>query len=403
MGLSESIGLRDPWRKAVSLMRRNYERPLRTAGTTRWHALESFPTESVGVWRNHLEPEDEPIRRDSLDTPPEGNLDSPFVSAVMIVRNEEHRLRDCLGSIRDLVDEIVLVDTGSRDRTIEVAQDFGARVFEFPWCDDFSAARNHALERVRGEWVFQIDADEVVRSIDRDQLRGWLRDSSVGGYYVRFQRRRMLTRNWQIKLFRRHPELRYRGVIHENLEPRMIRQATRLSLGECPLEIDHFGYEGDLSAKHARNLPLLLRRLDSTPDSPEAAFLWQHASGIYAALGDDSRAEETGRRAVDVLRAKPRLHPVDVAVYLGLIEHQLKLRRDVDVLLREAAALFPDNLHLIWLQGLMLMTADRCGDALPQFERLLDHSGSADVCGWVGYDRRIIGDYARQCRAMCAA
>jgi glycosyltransferase involved in cell wall biosynthesis len=379
------------------------ERPPSTDSAPQWRVLASFPTESVGVWRIHLEPEDEPIAPYPLRTLAAGDLGRPLLSAAMIVRNEEHCLRACLGSIRDLVDEIVVVDTGSRDRTIEIAREFGARVFEFPWCDDFSAARNYALERVQGEWVLQIDADEVARPFDRDEIHRRLRDPLVGGYYVRFQRRRMLTPNWQLKLFRRHPKLRYRGVIHENLEPTMIRRVIRLSLGECPLEIDHFGYDGDLSAKHARNLPLLLRRLERSPDAPEAAFLWRHASDIYAALGDDSRAEETGLRALDVLRAKRRLHPVDVAVYLGLIEHQLKLRRDVHVLLREAAALFLDDLHLIWLQGLTLMAARRRSEALAHFEGLLERGGTADTCGWVGYDRRILGDYARQCRALCAA
>jgi len=80
----------------------------------------------------------------------------------MIVKDEEVSLPQCLKSIKDVVDEIVVVDTGSSDRTLEVAADFGARVYHFAWCQDFSAARNEALKYVQGDWVLVLDADEVL-------------------------------------------------------------------------------------------------------------------------------------------------------------------------------------------------------------------------------------------------
>jgi cellulose synthase/poly-beta-1,6-N-acetylglucosamine synthase-like glycosyltransferase len=73
------------------------------------------------------------------------------VSLTMIVRNEEHNLTHCLESVKGLFDEIIIVDTGSRDRTIEIARSFGARVFDFVWVDDFAAARNAALARATGD------------------------------------------------------------------------------------------------------------------------------------------------------------------------------------------------------------------------------------------------------------
>jgi len=92
------------------------------------------------------------------------------LSAAMIVRDEEHHLEACLRSIQDLVDEIVLVDTGSEDQSVAIARRFGARVFEFAWCDDFAAARNHGLERCRGDWILYIDADERARPYPRTDL-----------------------------------------------------------------------------------------------------------------------------------------------------------------------------------------------------------------------------------------
>src|ERR1700749_3060760 len=84
----------------------------------------------------------------------------PRISAAMIVRDEEAVLEECLRSIRDEVDEIVITDTGSTDRSREIAAAFGARVLERPWDDDFSAARNHSLEAATGDFILYIDADE---------------------------------------------------------------------------------------------------------------------------------------------------------------------------------------------------------------------------------------------------
>ncbi len=88
----------------------------------------------------------------------------------MIVRNEENNLPHCLESVRGLFDEIVIVDTGSTDRTTEIARSFGARVFDFPWVDDFGAARNAALARATGDYAFWLDADDVVEPQEREKL-----------------------------------------------------------------------------------------------------------------------------------------------------------------------------------------------------------------------------------------
>ncbi len=101
------------------------------------------------------------------------------VSLTMIVRNEEHNLPRCLESVRGLFDEIVVVDTGSTDRTAEIARDFGARVFDFVWVDDFAAARNAALARATGDYAFWLDADDVVDPLQREArgLAGWPSES----------------------------------------------------------------------------------------------------------------------------------------------------------------------------------------------------------------------------------
>ncbi len=84
------------------------------------------------------------------------------ISLAMIVKNEEKVLRECLNSVKDIVDEMVLVDTGSEDDTVDIAKEFGAKLYEFKWCNDFSFARNFAAEKCSGDWILVLDADEVV-------------------------------------------------------------------------------------------------------------------------------------------------------------------------------------------------------------------------------------------------
>jgi glycosyltransferase involved in cell wall biosynthesis len=98
----------------------------------------------------------------------------PRVSLTMIVRNEEANLPICLASVKGRFDEIVVVDTGSNDRTRDIAREFGARVFDFVWVDDFAAARNAALARARGDYAFWLDADDVIDPPERKKLEALL-------------------------------------------------------------------------------------------------------------------------------------------------------------------------------------------------------------------------------------
>jgi glycosyltransferase involved in cell wall biosynthesis len=93
-----------------------------------------------------------------------------MISLAMIVRNEEASLAHCLGSVKSLVDEIIIIDTGSTDSTIDIAKGFGAQIHPFEWCDDFGAARNESLKRCKGDWVFVMDADEAIDPLDYEKI-----------------------------------------------------------------------------------------------------------------------------------------------------------------------------------------------------------------------------------------
>src|SRR3989338_10012371 len=110
--------------------------------------------------------------------------DRPTLSACMIVKNEEKFLAQCLQSIKNAVDEIIVVDTGSTDRTVEIAQSFGAKIYYHPWRNSFSEARNHSLSYATCDWILQIDADEALEQSDIPLLHKLIQTDSYNAIYV---------------------------------------------------------------------------------------------------------------------------------------------------------------------------------------------------------------------------
>src|SRR3989338_6646287 len=98
------------------------------------------------------------------------------ISLCMIAKNEEKHIEECLNSVKDIVDEIIIVDTGRTDKTKQIGKKFNAKIFDFKWVDDFSAARNKSLKHATKDWILVLDADEVVESIDLNKIKELTKD-----------------------------------------------------------------------------------------------------------------------------------------------------------------------------------------------------------------------------------
>lgn len=199
----------------------------------------------------------------------------PRLSVCMIVKNEERFIGQCLASIRDVADEIIVVDTGSTDRTREIAQEHGAEIHAFAWCDDFSAARNAALERVTGDWVLILDADEELPVEQHATLRRLLADQRVLGWRLPLYDvgREAEGSNYVPRLFRNAPGLFYVGRVHEqvfySVEARRKEWGLEIRVGDAVLR--HHGYTEQIiqeRSKIARNLRLLEQAVQEIPDDP---------------------------------------------------------------------------------------------------------------------------------------
>jgi len=324
----------------------------------------------------------------------------PVLSACLIVKNEARYLDGCLRSLGGLVDEVVVVDTGSTDGSKRIARKHGARVFDFEWIDDFAAARNHALDHARGEWILYIDADERVRPASAARLREQLASPAHVAYYVLLHSRPRFTPYWEMRLFRNDPRVRFRRVIHENIWPALAKyQAARQGrIGRSELALDHEGYEGDQSTKHRRNLPLLKKRLRT---DPTAVYSWCHLAGIYAATAKPRLAERAWTRALAVVRAKTYRQAEDCLPYVGLIEWEAQRGRAVEALLEEALVKFPGNLYLQYLHGRELMRAGCFAEAIPAFDRLRRSGETGDYDHSFAYDIRLLDVIPYESLATC--
>ncbi|MDW8075865.1 MAG: glycosyltransferase [Bacteroidota bacterium] len=207
----------------------------------------------------------------------------PLLGLAMIVRNEETTLPRCLESVRSVVDQIIVVDTGSTDRTVDIAKQFGATVYHFEWCDDFAAARNEALRHITTEWVLYLDADETLPPASAAQIRPLLerQPPQVGGLLCTIisphrvgEGGSEIHRGAYPRLFRNYgyPRIAFRGRIHEQITPSIIECGG--AIVPSPIEIHHSGYDiprAQLEEKVRRNYRLLIQHVQ---EEPLNAYAW---------------------------------------------------------------------------------------------------------------------------------
>lgn len=194
------------------------------------------------------------------------------VSLCMIVKNEEEFLDSSIKSAVEFlgVEDILIADTGSTDRTVEIAQSNGARVVSFEWCDDFSAARNFAAENAANDWIVTLDADEQIIEADTCKLRSFIKEKCEVGLFRGIE----MTDNsvsTGIRLYNRE-FYRYEGNIHEQITP--IGKHPKI-VKQVPVVLAHYGYLSDVKAaksKYERNVRLLKMALDKKPGDPYLLF-----------------------------------------------------------------------------------------------------------------------------------
>ncbi len=232
------------------------------------------------------------------------------ISQCMIVKNEEKNIRRALSWAKDIVFEQIVVDTGSTDRTVEIAKEMGAKVYHFEWIDDFAAAKNYAIEQASGEWIAFLDADEYMNQEDARKVVRLLEQVAVpkkGEKIPLFVRCALINLDnegnpfniaSQDRFFRNQRDLRYYGKIHEQLR---LPQNSGINFvhAEDQLSIYHTGYSKEVydeTGKMQRNIRQLKEIVEQNPKSYDT---WSYLGDSQKALEDFENAKISYQKALE--------------------------------------------------------------------------------------------------------
>ena len=319
------------------------------------------------------------------------------ITLCMIMKDEEAVLSRCLESVRGLVSEVVIHDTGSRDRSIEIAEEFGAKVIRGKWENDFSKARNIALSHATGDWILVLDADEEIRREDHDALRALTTDPHACYFLtqrhytndLRLNRSFLcaglypqMERGYQgyfdsdlVRFFPRARGLEFRGLVHELIE-HSIKDNPELVAKHSGILIHHYGFTPEALARRDKSdlyTNLALAKVKREPSN------WQ----AFYELGIEHNARGRPLEAIDAFKEAVRLSPDQLWVWSNLAHLLGAVGRN-----EEAVVAFNNALRL---DGNCKEVLSNCGlfyyrlKALPEAEKLLRRSVEVDPDFFTGW------------------
>lgn len=320
----------------------------------------------------------------------------PLISLCMIMRDEAENLPRALASVQGLVDEMIIVDTGSVDASVEIARSFGAKVYFKQWHNDFSEPRNLAMEKAKGEWILIFDADEEFCKEDIPKALDCTKIVGVEGFtfstvnYIGSDIGLNQDINLNLRLIRNRKEYRYQGKIHEHLS--LILDRTVVIRQD--IKVYHYGYMDKQIAdkeKVQRNLSMLLEKFEQGKETI-TNFDYYNLGVEYVRANQWGNALDCFEKASYNLDTNllwgsslRRIHLLTLA-NLGLYEEGLNLAEDV-------IGLYPNYADLVYIKGVMYVQLKRLPEAVGCFHQCLameglvpaEYTHDAGVCGYKAY------------------
>ncbi|MGL4772214.1 MAG: tetratricopeptide repeat-containing glycosyltransferase family 2 protein [Clostridium sp.] len=254
-------------------------------------------------------------------------MSNQTLSVCLIVKNEEKFLKKCLDSIKKFADEIVVVDTGSTDSTMEIAKSYGVKLIEHAWNNDFSEVRNISIENATMDWILFVDADEEIPTKDGEAIKILInepKNSFFEGYYLRLVNivdEQTIGDAIVFRLFRNREQYRFVGKMHEQIINSVQSKKGPDSIGSTGIRILHYGYDPKLSdqdGKCERNINLLLNYAEKDKDG----YYYYALGNEYTRKNDYENAKKCYDKAIDMAGLSKGNMPI---YYAYLISAMLKL------------------------------------------------------------------------------
>lgn len=310
----------------------------------------------------------------------------PTISLCMITRDEEEYIAGCLEGVKGIVKEIIIVDTGSNDQTLTIARNHGAKVFQYPWHDDFSAARNESISHASASWILILDADERIDPASREKVIEAVQKNDIDAFLVTLISpvskgssppiAKQITKSY--RLFKNFKGLFFTGRVHEEISYSLMKEKARVSASD--IIINHLGYakdEKNLQEKRLRNLKLLKLELESNPDNWYTAY---NLGQTYMLLDMMAEAKVFLKRAIE---AEGVTKDIRASIYNNLGECLLKEKRYEEAILhcKESLNLNPDQVSAyIILSRIYLVQHDHL-HAIQTLEKILEYQRHYNMDG----------------------
>lgn len=326
---------------------------------------------------------------------------APRLSVCMITKNEAVILGRCLEAATSVADEIIVVDTGSDDNTIAIAQQCGARVITSDWRDDFSYSRNISIEQAQYPWILWFDADdripaESVPLINRLKQK---KPENVFGMIVRNQKPDGTgTEFIQARMFPNHPAIRFERPIHEQIMPSALRLGMQMINTEVVIE--HHGYAdpGDVKRKAQRNVSMLLREIDESNPDP---VLFIEVADSYTIAEDQESAEVWYQKVVNTPLSRKAFPAVASQAYMGLgnIANKRKDYAQAIDYFRQAQRLCPERTDVLYCCAVSYDMMDAKEKAVAVLKQAIAMERKAVLVG-VDFRQAQIKSYLRLLRIL---
>ena len=321
------------------------------------------------------------------------------ISLCMIAKNEEQNIGRCLRSVKGVVDEIIVVDTGSSDKTCQVAKSFGAKVRSFNWNDNFSDARNASLDLATGDWILFLDADEELTKESRAILRRAVLKPGVEGYFIKIvnvagdDRCPETNADTVFRLFRNQAEYRFHGAVHEQICDVILEnnnQAKYLLIED--LVINHYGYLSSQindKDKKRRNRLLLEKELLNKPD--DCLLRFHYAVELFR-MGENLQAAQEFDRVSTRINPQEVIYGPRLIRYIALAYYAANEVAAALAAVQRGLALFPNYADLYYHGGIIYYQQKEYGVAYEHFQKTLQASSqpihyatSAGIQGFRAY------------------
>lgn len=299
------------------------------------------------------------------------------LSACMITKNEEKNIAKCINSYKTIVSEIIVVDTGSTDKTIEIAKELGAKVFSFEWVNDFAKAKNYAISKAKGDWIIFLDADEYFDVESASKIQGFLKNlkntelNAIGCKIINIDQNKnnkVQGSFLNVRIFKNDKNIRYVGNIHEHLHNG--KGQINIAAYYNDINIYHTGYSTDINVgKAQRNLDILLSNMDQTDHKEE---FYHYLSDCYFTIGDYEKAIQYAK--LHIADGK-ELIGNNTKSYINIIQSLVYLKvpkKELEIEIKNAIDRFPDHPNFYLSYADFLFGEMRYEESIAHFIKFLN-------------------------------